>query len=60
MQEAASGTQEGSANVGGVSEAAAETGASATQVHAAAQEFSKQPEGLRKIVDTFLTDVSAA
>ena len=60
VQQAAAGTQEISSNIGGVSQAAAETGAAATQVLSASDELSRQAETLRKQVDTFLAGVRAA
>jgi methyl-accepting chemotaxis protein len=47
-------------NIGGLSRAASETGAAATQVLAGAGELSRQSETLRRDVDTFVATVRAA
>jgi methyl-accepting chemotaxis protein len=60
VQQASAGTQEVSSNIGGVSQAAAETGAAASQVLSASDELSRQSETLRRYVDTFLAGVRAA
>jgi methyl-accepting chemotaxis protein len=57
---AAQGTGDISSNIAGVSRAANETGAAATQVLSAAAELSKQSEALRHDVDSFLATVRAA
>jgi methyl-accepting chemotaxis protein len=49
-----------SANIGGVSQAANETGAAAGQIHRAAGELSQQSETLRAEVDKFLAGVRTA
>lgn len=56
----ATGTQEVSANVNQVTEAAAQTGASATQVLGAARELAEQSENLRAKVEEFLANIRAA
>ena len=58
--EAASGTQEVSHNVGGVREAAQQTGAAASQVLSSARELSRSGETLRAQVRDFLGEVRAA
>ena len=60
VEEAAKGTQEVSANIGGVSEAANSTGTVADQVLGAARTLSGQSSEMRKLVETFLTQVKAA
>ena len=60
MQQAAAGTQEVSANVGGVTEGATATGIAANQVEAAAGNLSRQSQQLREQVDAFLGQVRAA
>jgi methyl-accepting chemotaxis protein len=60
MQQAASGTQEVTQNMGGVRQAAASTGAAATQLLGAARGLTRQSELLAKEVQTFLDDVAAA
>jgi len=60
VQEAARGTGEVSANIGGVSQAAGETSAAASQVQAASGEVARQGEMLKAEIDRFLTDVRAA
>ncbi len=57
---AADGTQEVSANIGGVSEAAGETGQASHNVLDTAEQLSKQSETLRGVVATFLEHVRAA
>jgi methyl-accepting chemotaxis protein len=59
-QLAAGGTEEMAGNITGVSQAAGDTGAAATQVLGAAGELSRQSEQLRAEVDRFLADVKAA
>ena len=60
VQEAARGTQEVNDNIGGVTTAAANTGAASNQVLESAQQLSTQAEGLRNEVERFLNDVRAA
>jgi len=60
VQQAAMGTQEVSNNITGVTRAASETGAAASQVLGAASALSKQSEALRGEVDRFLAEVRAA
>jgi methyl-accepting chemotaxis protein len=59
VQEAA-GTNEVSTHISGVSKAASETGAAATQVLGAASQLAQQSEMLRKQVGQFLSTVRAA
>ena len=59
-QEAANGTQEVANNIAGVQSAADETGSSANQVLEAADGLSKDSEGLRTKVDSFLTEIRTA
>ena len=60
VQQAANGTNEVAGNINGLSQAAGNTGAAATQVHGSASELSRQAEQLRAEVDQFLADVKAA
>jgi methyl-accepting chemotaxis protein len=60
VQEAAKGTQEVSSNINGVSQAAASTGAAATQLRGTADELSQQSTVLRQQVQTFLDKARAA
>jgi len=60
VEEAAKGTQEVSANIGGVSQAANSTGTVADQVLGAARTLSGQSSEMRKLVETFLTQMKAA
>ena len=60
VQEAARGTEQVNDNIGGVTEAAAETGTAAGDVLTAASSLSRQAEQLRGEVHRFLTDVRAA
>jgi methyl-accepting chemotaxis protein len=60
VQEAARGTHQVSGNIGGVSQAASETGQTATQVLAAANQLSQQSETLRSYVEGFFTSIRAA
>jgi len=60
VEQAAAGTQEVSSNIGGVSQAAGETGTAATQIHGAADGLSQQSERLRAEVDRFLANVRTA
>jgi len=60
VQQAASGTQQVSSNIGGVNQAAADTGAAASQVLSVAGELAQQAENLRNRVERFLGAVKAA
>ncbi len=60
VQQASAGTTEVSSNISGVTEAAASTGAAASQVLGAADELSQQSEALRGKVETFLAAIKAA
>jgi methyl-accepting chemotaxis protein len=60
VQQAATGTAQVSDNIGGVSTAADNTGAAASQVLGSASELAKQSEILRSEVENFLTRVRAA
>ena len=60
VQHAALGTQEVSNNIIGVTRAASETGAAASQALGVAGEFSKQSDALLTDVDSFLAEVRAA
>jgi methyl-accepting chemotaxis protein len=60
VQQASAGTAEVSSNIVGVTKAANDTGAASTQVLGAAGELSKQSEGLRGQVDSFLSKIRAA
>jgi methyl-accepting chemotaxis protein len=60
VQQAAQGTEEVSRNVRDVNQAAEQTGAAASQVLSASGELSKQAEGLKREVETFLTSIRAA
>ena len=60
VQQAAAGTQEVSSSIGGVSQAASETGTAAEQVLAVAQSLSQEAVGLKSMVDDFLGAVKAA
>ncbi len=60
VQQAAQGTDEVSANIGGVSRAAQETGSSSTQVLQASSELNQQAEQLRTTIESFIADVKAA
>jgi methyl-accepting chemotaxis protein len=60
VHQAAQGTTDIATNIGGLSRAASETGAAATQVLAGAGELSRQSETLRRDVDTFVATVRAA
>jgi methyl-accepting chemotaxis protein len=60
VHQAAQGTNEIATNIEGVSRAASDTGAAATQVLGAAGELSRQAETLRHDVDDFLATVRAA
>ena len=56
----AAGTREVNTNISGVTQGAAETGESASQVLDAAGQLSKQSEALRREVEKFLSEVRAA
>jgi len=60
VQQASAGTHEVSANITGVTKAATDTGAAASQVLGAAGELSKQSETLHAQVDAFIAKVRAA
>ena len=60
MQQASAGTAEVSSNIGGVTQAASDTGTAASQVLSASGELAKQAEVLRSQVGTFLTNIRAA
>jgi len=60
VQEAARGTADVNDNIGGVTRAAADTGAASNQVLESSQQLSVQAEGLRAELEKFLTDVRAA
>jgi methyl-accepting chemotaxis protein len=60
VQQAAAGSSQVSENIGGVTQAAADTGAAASQVLGSAGELAKQSETLRREVDKFLAGVRAA
>ncbi|ACI98327.1 methyl-accepting chemotaxis protein [Rhodospirillum centenum] len=57
VQQAAAGTQEVSSNIAGVTQAAGETGAAASQMQSAAANLSKEAANLRSQVQTFLETV---
>ena len=60
VQQAAQGTQDVNSNIESVSKAAGETGAASGQVLNAAQEMSRQAEGLRGEVGRFLQEIRTA
>lgn len=60
VQEASTGTREVSSNIDGVTRAADDTGAAASQVLAASVQLSKQSEALRAMVDGFLQNIRTA
>jgi methyl-accepting chemotaxis protein len=60
VQQAAKGTHDVSSNIGGVTQAAGETGTAAAQVLGASEGLAKQAELLRQQVDTFLSRIRAA
>jgi methyl-accepting chemotaxis protein len=60
VHQAAQGTGDIATNIGGVSRAASDTGAAATQVLSSAGELARQSETLRHDVDDFLATVRAA
>jgi methyl-accepting chemotaxis protein len=59
-QEAAGGTQDVSRNISGITDAAGETGAAASQVLSAASSLAEQTERLRVEVHQFLDNIRAA
>jgi len=60
VQQAASGTQQVSTNIGGVTQAAAETGTAAVQVLSSARSLSQEATELKEAVGRFLRGVKAA
>lgn len=60
MQQAASGTQEVSSNISGVTQAAGETGRAASQVLDASRELARHSSTLKTQIDVFLKNVKAA
>jgi methyl-accepting chemotaxis protein len=60
VQTAASGTQQVSGHIGGVTQAAAETGSAATQVLTSARSLARQATELKGTVSQFLQGVRAA
>jgi methyl-accepting chemotaxis protein len=60
VQQAASGTQEISANIVGVTRAVGETGAAASQVLSSSHSLARETNELEKTLDEFLEDVRAA
>ncbi len=60
IQEAAHGTQEVSSNITGVSDAAADTGATSTNVLKAADDLSDQARSLREQIGRFFETIKAA
>ena len=60
VQEAAVSTQEVSSKIGGVTQAASETGAAASQVLTASEQLANQSESLRHQVESFLDRLRAA
>jgi methyl-accepting chemotaxis protein len=60
VQQAARETQDVSATIGGVTDAAVETGKAASHVLSAARDLSQQSEHLRREVSAFLSKVRAA
>jgi methyl-accepting chemotaxis protein len=60
VQQAANGTQDVSRNIDGVSKAVEKSGATATDVLAAADDLAEQSQALRREVDQFLMTVRAA
>jgi methyl-accepting chemotaxis protein len=60
VQEAAQSTQHVADNIGGVTEAAAGTGAAADQVLSAAQKLTREADGLKELVSGFLNNVREA
>ncbi len=59
VQQASAGTADVSANIGGVTVAASQTGSASTQVLGAARELTQQSEALRVQVDHFIAKVRA-
>jgi len=60
VEQAAAGTQDVTMNIGGVNQAANETGAASSQVLTAAGDLSSQADTLRDEVATFLAEIKAA
>ena len=60
VQQAALGTQDISANICGVTDAAGNAGAAATEVLGAAEELSRQSETMRHQVEEFIRGIKAA
>jgi methyl-accepting chemotaxis protein len=60
VQQASVGTASVSSNIAGVTQAANDTGAAATQVQGAAGELAKQSDSLRNEVDGFLKRLRAS
>jgi methyl-accepting chemotaxis protein len=60
VQQAAAGTQQVSSNIGGVTQAANDTGAAAQQVLSSARSLAQQSESLKGVVAKFLTGVKTA
>lgn len=60
VQQAASGTRDVSSNIGGVTEAASETGIAAGQVLDSTQSLARETNGLKDTVSKFLVGVRAA
>ena len=60
VQQAARGTQEVSTNIGGVNQAASDTGTAATHVLESAGQLAKQGDILREKVDFFIAKVRSA
>jgi methyl-accepting chemotaxis protein len=60
VQQAAQGTQDVTSNIGGVTDAAANTGVAADQVLSAARGLAQNSDRLRNDVGTFLAKVKAA
>ena len=60
VHEAAAGTREVTTTIGGVSQAATETGAAASEVLSASAALSKQAEELSREMHGFASDVRAA
>ncbi len=60
MEQAASGTQEVSANIVGVTRAVGETGEEAMRIVETAGDLARQSDTLRSEVEKFLTQVRAA
>ncbi|HVJ52172.1 MAG TPA: cache domain-containing protein [Aliidongia sp.] len=60
VQQAAVGTQEVAQNIGGVTEAAADTGAMAGQLRIESEGLARQAQSLQQEVDRFTADIRAA